>query len=234
MRSDQRVERDEAGCSAASSSMTIAPAAPRRRSCSKKVVGPERFWNRAGASRASALRPASARSPAAIAFTTSVTCRNADHIVQILAGTRECETHAPGPADQFDGGARRGASGLDADKLGPWHHHLACGRDPLGKAEDAWWSICSSWFFEHASLLACRHEHLQLFFRVHRRHGRIRLRTRRPARPHCATPCSTRMKGQSARMKSSHGFTTHIATALDALEVQPISAPARRRRCETR
>ena len=60
----------------------------------------------------------------------------------------------------------RGASAGDGDDLGARHHHLAGGE--IGEPEDAVEHLFLL-LLEDARLLAGRHQHLQLFLRMHHR-----------------------------------------------------------------
>ena len=73
--------------------------------------------------------------------------------------------------------ASRGIDRRHGDHLRPRHHHLP-GRQ-IGEAEHAMEHLLLA-LFEHAGLLAGRHQHLQLFFRVHHRVAAAALQPERP------------------------------------------------------
>ena len=68
-----------------------------------------------------------------------------------------------GPCDHRDQ-RLAGRIGRDCDDFGPRHHDLSGGQ--VGKAEDAMEHLLFM-LFENTRFLTCRHEHLELFLRVH-------------------------------------------------------------------
>ena len=87
--------------------------------------------------------------------------KNADDVVHVVLVDRQdaVTTTADLLEELMPRGVRR-----DSDEFGTWHHGLA--RRQIGEVEDAVEHLLFL-FFEDAGLLAGRHQHLQLLFRVH-------------------------------------------------------------------